>query len=280
MSTTADLAARSRAAMQQENDLTLARAAIPAGIKQLEGFHLVAPGERGFTVLLAEATCQYATGFLQLDAETARLGGDPERARVLSERGVDLALRCVSYALELLGDDWRHAVHEAPAALGPLIAAAGSSQQTGLFWLGIGLAGAGAMSPQRPALLTRLPAALAMIERSLAIDETFQHGLGHVVVGAAYAARPKFLGGDAERGRRHLERAFALTGQRNLVARVALARYYAVAIGDRALFRRTLIEVLQTAPAVWPEMRLANEMAHAQARLYLAAEATWFGPGL
>lgn len=278
MATTAEIAARSRAALEQENDLGMARAAIPPGIKQLEGFHLAAPDERGFAVLLAEATCQYASGFLQLDSETARLAGDADRARELAERGTSMALRCVSYALELLDDPWTRAVYDEPSALAELIAAAGPEDQVGLFWLGLGLAGAGALSPHRPALLLRLPAALAMLERSLAIDERFQHGLGHVAVGAAHAARPRFLGGDPERGKRHLERAFELSGRRNLVARVALARYYAVAIGDRALFRRTLIEVLQTAPSIWPEMRLGNELAHEQARTYLEHEDTWFGP--
>jgi hypothetical protein len=277
MATTAAIAARSRAALEQESDLGMARAAIPPGIKQLEGFHLAVPDERGFTVLLAEATCQYASGFLQFDAETARLAGDAERARELADRGTSMALRCVSYALELLDGSWTRAVYEDPAALPDLIAAAGAGEQVGLFWLGLGLASAGAMSPQRPALLLRLPAALAMLERSLAIDERFQHGLGHVAVGAAQAARPRFLGGDPELGKRHLERAFELSGRRNLVPRVALARYYAVAIGDRELFRRTLIEVLQTPPSIWPEMRLGNEMAHEQARTYLEYEDSWFG---
>ncbi len=55
-----------------------------------------------------------------------------------------------------------------------------------------------------------------------------------------------------------------------------LARIYAVTVRDEALFTRLLIEVLRTSPAVFPEQRLANEIAHRKARRYLAAKSRWF----
>jgi hypothetical protein len=61
-----------------------------------------------------------------------------------------------------------------------------------------------------------------------------------------------------------------------LLARVLLARRYAVMMQDKKLFRDTLVKVLQTDPAIWPEQRLANEVAHRRARRYLKMEKEWF----
>ena len=55
-----------------------------------------------------------------------------------------------------------------------------------------------------------------------------------------------------------------------------MARRYAVMVQDRELFRSTLVEVLQTPASIWPEQRLANEIAHRRARRYLKHEKEWF----
>ena len=67
-----------------------------------------------------------------------------------------------------------------------------------------------------------------------------------------------------------------ITQNKFLLAKVFYARRYAVAVQDKALFRKALVEVLQTDPAVWPEQRLANEIAHRRARRYLKNEKEWF----
>jgi len=48
-----------------------------------------------------------------------------------------------------------------------------------------------------------------------------------------------------------------------------MARYYAVVTQDRALFESTLKEVLNTPANVYPEYRLANELAKRRAKRYL-----------
>ena len=47
-------------------------------------------------------------------------------------------------------------------------------------------------------------------------------------------------------------------------------------IQDRKLFHDELVKVLQTDPAIWPEQRLANEIAHRRARRYLSQEKELF----
>jgi hypothetical protein len=84
------------------------------------------------------------------------------------------------------------------------------------------------------------------------------------------------MGGNPEQGRRHFERAIEVTGGRFLLAKVYLARDYCRTVQNRELFHKTLVEVLQTDPAIWPEERLANEIAHRRARRYLKLEKEWF----
>jgi hypothetical protein len=45
---------------------------------------------------------------------------------------------------------------------------------------------------------------------------------------------------------------------------------------DQAFFHDQLKQVLETPPSVWPEQRLANEVAHRRARRYLSHEKEWF----
>ena len=58
--------------------------------------------------------------------------------------------------------------------------------------------------------------------------------------------------------------------------KVLFAFNYGVVTGNQKFFHDTLVEVLTTSPAVWPEERLANEIAHIRARRYLKHEKEWF----
>ena len=55
---------------------------------------------------------------------------------------------------------------------------------------------------------------------------------------------------------------------RFLLHKVMYARVYAVTMGDRALYERLLKEVLRAPRDIWPEYRLANEVAKHKARRY------------
>ncbi len=45
---------------------------------------------------------------------------------------------------------------------------------------------------------------------------------------------------------------------------------------DEKFFHAQLVQVLETPPSVWPEQRLANEIAHRRARRYLSHEKEMF----
>jgi hypothetical protein len=276
METSISVISRSKAAMQQEADIELARAATPSGIKTLEGLHVAYPGERGLVALLAEAVCQYGAGFLQDDWEEASLAGDRDRARAARRSARRVLARCVNHGLALLGPAWAGALWHGGAGFDALVARAGREQVAGMFWLALGLGSIIGMYPDDLPLGAHLPRVMHLLHRVIELDEGFQDGLAHMTLGIIYSAQSAAVGGDPERGARHFERARQLTGGTSLMIDVMYARHYAVITRDRALFRTTLIRALRTAPAIWPENRLANELAHRKARRYLARESAWF----
>ena len=74
----------------------------------------------------------------------------------------------------------------------------------------------------------------------------------------------------------YFEKARAVTDGRFLMVSVMQAKTYAVINQNRKLFRKLLIDTLTTNPAIMPEQRLANELAHHKARRYLTQEKDWF----
>ena len=71
-------------------------------------------------------------------------------------------------------------------------------------------------------------------------------------------------------------RAIALTAGKFLMPKVLKAQTYAVMTNDRTLFHDSLVEVVQTSMTIWPEQRLANELARVRANRYLAHESDLF----
>lgn len=262
--------------MRQEPDPELARAATPSGIKTLEGLYIQNPNNRRLIAVLAEATCQFSAGFLQDDWERAELAGDRDAAEHARWRARGMNARCIEYALMLLPDSWREALWARSPALAELVADAGRAQVPGMFFAGLGLATTIGMFPEDFALAARTSQVELLLERVTALNEGYADGLAHMTLGILHSARSAAVGGDPARGKRHLERAQALAGGRALMVDVLTARYYAVTVRDRKLFRDTLVRVLRTDPAVWPENRLANELAHRKAGRYLRHERLWF----
>jgi hypothetical protein len=90
------------------------------------------------------------------------------------------------------------------------------------------------------------------------------------------SARGKAMGGEPEKAKASFQRALEITGGRFLLARTLMAYRIGLATNDRKFFHDQLKQVLETPPSVWPEQRLANEVAHRKARRYLSQEKELF----
>jgi hypothetical protein len=276
MDTTTDVLFRARVATQQESDVDLASQAIPASLKTVEGFYVANPSNPKLVAMLAEGWCQYTTGFIQDAYERLQYEGKLEQAEHERKRATALFLRCMNYGLKMLPKKWETTIYGDLDAVENLVAKAGKDEVPGMFWTALGLASVINMNRDDITLISHLPKARLMLERVVALDETYANGLAHMGLGMMYSAQGAAIGGKPEQSKQHFDRVVELTGGRFLLAKVMMARTYAVINQQRDLYHKTLVEVLQTSPAVWPEQRLANELAHVRARRYLAQEADFF----
>jgi hypothetical protein len=104
----------------------------------------------------------------------------------------------------------------------------------------------------------------ALMERVVALDESWDHGGAHVYLGIFETLLPQSLGGRPEQGRAHFERAISLSQGRYLMAKVMFAEQYARLVFDRELHDELVAEVLE-ADARQPGITLVNTVAKERA---------------
>jgi TRAP transporter T-component len=196
---------------------------------------------------------------------------DPDRARRLTRRAVEYADRALCEDLRPACAPGARTVDGFKAA----VSGAGAAQVPVLYTWGVAHAGWIQAASEDWNAIAELPKVEAAIERVVELDETYEHGAPHVYLGILATLRPAALGGRPAEGRRHFERAIALSDGKNLMAQVQFARYYARLVFDRPLHDRLLNEVL-AAEVVQPGLTLSNTLAQEQARKLLADADKYF----
>ena len=115
----------------------------------------------------------------------------------------------------------------------------------------------------------------AIMQRVIELDEFYQDGEAHLYLGAFATLLPPSMGGKPETGRQHFERALEISGNKNLMVKVAYARHYARLMFDRQLHDRLLKEVINAQYNV-PGYTLTNIMAQQQAQELLDTAEEYF----
>jgi len=281
---TARIMNRASPALQTFSDPALAEAALPYSITQMEGLLLVIPDNTGLRVNLMRALGSFGFGFLEDRMEDAEVADDEGRIEHYRNRATMAYLRGRALGFEQLtreegGDGgaegaYRRGVEPWKAYLrrfddrehAPMV-----------FWLGYNWARHINLNKENPDVLADLPYAVACFERVMQLDPTYNYHSPLVAMASYHARAAESLGGNPAEALRLFDEAIRLTDGRFLTYRVMKARAYAVMIQDRALYTRLLQEVID-AGDVWPEQRLANQLAKRRARRYLAQIDNYFSP--
>jgi hypothetical protein len=250
-------------AMNRETDLELARAAIPANLKLIEGLILELPDNAELRLQAAQGFYGYAYGFIEDD--------DSRRASGLYRRGLEHALRALAVA-GASADIFALPQDELERRLATL----DKSAVPALFWSASCWAKWIDMNRDEPARIAELGKAAALMTRVLELDENYYHGGAHLFFGVYYGAKPPMLGGDFERSARHFEKARAVTGGKLLLGDLLRAQYLARQQLDRRQFHERLTAVVNAPSDIFPEMALVNAIAKQKAKQMLAREAEWF----
>jgi len=250
-------------AMNRETDLELARASIPANLKMIEALLLADPGNTAYQLQAAIGFYGYALGFVEDDDRT--------RAAALYRRSLNyaesaLAAEGMTPAM-LTGD---------AATFEQALAKLDAGAVPALFWTASAWGKWIELQLNDPARLAELPRVEALMQRVLALDETYYYGGAHVFFGAYYGGRAPMFGGDFARAAKHFDRAAAISQNRLLLVDVYRAQYLYWQMGERAAFHAALTQVLAAPAGADPDLNLANAMAKKKAGKLLAQEESLF----
>ena len=124
--------------------------------------------------------------------------------------------------------------------------------------------------------LADMPMLKATMLRVIELDGGFYYGSPHLNMAVYLAAIPQIAGGNLDKAKEHFDKAFALGAHKLLSAKVLFARYYAVRLKDRALFEKTLKEVMEAPVDEVPELTLSNTLAKEKARELLERADEYF----
>jgi predicted anti-sigma-YlaC factor YlaD len=254
-----------------DGDPQLVRDAAPFGLKTMEGILASDPKNQELLLALCSGYTQYAYAFVAADADQADLDGRLVEARQLRARAGQLFLRARRYGLRALDlrRDGMGAGLETLRDLPGLLARASKEDVPYLYWTASAWTLAIVSAKADLGLVAELPAPLAMMDRALALDESWSEGAIHEFYVSYDATRSEREGGGAARVRAHLDRALELSHQQKLGPRVALAEGLLVQAQDRAGFTSELEAVLKADLDAAPRFRLANTLAQRRARLLL-----------
>lgn len=284
VNTTSKVLERGQPSLQMEGDYEMARQAIPGALKTVESFWIVDPDNARLTKILTEGYCQYGTGFVEDDWEAAKFKKDLDQIDYNNTRATHIFTRCLNYALKTLGSRWQKEIFaDDQNVVTKLIKDTGKGKRFPLLFAATALGSVINHNLTRIEMIAYLPTVEAMLNRVVEIDtkdgapsNKSHAALPYVALGMIYTARGKSLGGDPDKGKAMFEQALKITDNKFLLARTLMAYRVGLANNDRKFFHEQLKIVLETSPSVWPEQRLANEVAHRRARRYLSHEKDLF----
>ncbi|MBM4359342.1 MAG: hypothetical protein FJ096_14665 [Deltaproteobacteria bacterium] len=265
---------KASAALNSVSDYEIARGAAFAGIAQFEGMHYLAPDNKDAMFLLLRSWAATGFGFIEDEMEQAEdlHGEDSELAVYHRARAVTAYARAIHYGTKLL--ESKHAGFEAsqkgPAEIREYVQHfTHKSDAEPLMWMAQAwLSRVNLVVADDIQAAGTVHVGVALAERAVELDETYNNASAHVVLGA-YHSRSKTAETELPLAKQHFERALLLTEGKSLLAKFNLAAKYYCTMQDRANFEKLLREVVE-AGDVQPEQRLPGSIAKRKAKRYLS----------
>jgi len=106
-----------------------------------------------------------------------------------------------------------------------------------------------------------LPKIEAMMDRMLVLDETYNYGAVHALMGAYYSRMPDSFGGNSADAESFFKEAFEISESKYLLWYVFYAQYYAVAVQNKQLYVESLEKVMSAPEDIFPKETFANLVA-------------------
>ena len=252
-----------------DEDPELVGDAFPVILKMYELLLQMAPESRELLLTTGQSFAMYAYAFVQLPAEMLP-DEEFEEALKMTQRAKKLYIRGRNYILKALelkypefsdyitSEDWENTVE--------LI---GIEDVPYIYWAGMAWMGAFTADPWDAQLNATKRRAVALVNKVLELDETYDNGGVHSFFLAYYGALPEAMGGNEEKARYHFNKALEYTNNQSAGPYVALASTVCINNQNVDEFRKLLNTALEIDPDEVPETRLLNILAQRKAQWFL-----------
>lgn len=252
-----------------EDDPELVRAAAPFSLKLMESLLAENPRHAGLLAAASSGFTQFAYAFVQQDAEEME-GEDFATAEEMKARARHLYLRARDYGLRGLEVKYRGFEGELRAEPARAVRLAKKKDVPLMYWTAVSWAGAISLSKDQPELIAELPIVEAIMDRALALDESFGDGAIHSFFITYEMSRQGGSGDAAVRSRQHFERAMTLSHGQQAGPLLALAEAVSIQNQDLKEFESLLNQALAIKVDANPEWRLQNLVTQRRAKWLLS----------
>ncbi|MCK6548725.1 TRAP transporter TatT component family protein [Myxococcota bacterium] len=257
------------AAFDTISDYELAEQAASSGIVQFEGMLALAPGNPDALFLLTKGWTGYAYGFAEDHMEEAEDTGERELAEYHRRRAITAYDRALGYGLQLLGqrDGGFDAVKKSEPGVKAWLAEHFTSKDDAgdLFWTGYAWVARANLMKDDAEAVANLYVGVAILERAMALDESYNSYSALVVLGAYHA---RTATAELDEAKRLFDLALEKTQGKAQLTKLQYAIKYACAKMDAAMYTKFLQEVVASEESP-EELRLMNTIAKRKAKRWL-----------
>ncbi len=252
-----------------DDDPELVAAAVPFGLKTIEGLLAQSPNHKGLLLAACSGFTQYSYAFVQQPADYVE-AQDLARATEMRARAKKLYLRARDYgirAFEVEFPGFGAQLRKDPDAA---LAKTTRKQVPLLYYTGAAWAAAFAIDVSDSDLSVNQAVIEKMLRRALALDESWELGSLHDFF-ISWEAAHASTGGSMEKAREHFARSRELSAGKRVSPLVTYAESVLVTEQKKKEFQDLLNEALQMDVAKTPpEQKLANVIAQRRAKWLLS----------
>jgi len=245
----------------KESDLKLARQFLSSNMMTIRIVLSKDPDNKKMNLFAARSFGAYAMAFIE---ETNK-----ERAEKLYQRGLN-------YAIQSLPDNKKFSTKVSNDTLKTILKKYRKGEVPNLFWLAYNWGKMIMLDPDSPSNLMNLSKVVEIMSRCKELNEEYYFAGVDLFYGLYWTSRPKMLGGNPEKGKKYLKKAFRLNNKKLYLAKYYLAKYYAPRINDEQLFDKLIQDILQFDLDKYPNYRLMNAMAQHKAKQLKSNKKNYF----
>lgn len=258
---------------ETDDDLELVGDALPFSLKLIESLLSATPDHVGLLNAACKGFTSYGYVFVQngdkalSDPDLATEDAIKARARRLYQRALRYGLRGLDVTYPGLSSKM---MADPKSAMTPVKKA----DVERVYWAAASLGLAISISKSDASMIARVPEVEAMLDRAMALDDTWGAGSLHEFAITLASAKPG--GADPATMQRHYERALDLSGGNRASLFTTYAEASAIPKQDVEAFRGLIARALAVDTDAHPEWRVANLAAQKRARWLEAHTADFF----